>query len=140
MLTEFHTTFKMSCYLLAWAIVPNDFQYRSIGSENGKEVRNFANHKTSSLSIEKILNIQQQQLQKKIRVYARKQAVEKGYIDFALNMAKRALDFYENIYFEMSMAVPPKIGEMKFKRKLSNQIKTVLTTTIYFAYRPNRKS
>ncbi len=36
--TEFQTTFKMSSYLIAWAIVPVDFGYKSINSQNGKEV------------------------------------------------------------------------------------------------------
>ncbi len=50
---------------------------------------------------------------RKIRVYARKNAVVNGLIDYAVNVAKNGLDFFENVYFDSSAAVPPKIGNQK---------------------------
>ena len=45
----------------------------------------------------------------KIRVYARNSAND--YLDHALNVAKRSLDYLENQYLQISEAVSPKIGK-----------------------------
>ena len=75
----------MSSYLAAWVVVPEDFGFKSLTTQNGKTVR----------------------------VFARKDAVNAGLIDFALNMTKMSLDFYESQYFDPSLrAVPPKIGKI----------------------------
>ena len=73
----------MSSYLAAWLVAPDDFGYRQTTSQGGKT----------------------------IRVFARRDAVNAGLVDFAVSMAKSALDFFENEYFDSSLrAVPPKIG------------------------------
>lgn len=73
----------MSTYLVAWVVAPEDFGFLQTTSQRGKP----------------------------IRVFARKDAVNAGLIDFALNMTKHALDFFENEYFDPTLqAVPPKIG------------------------------
>lgn len=77
----------MSTYLAAWTVLPDDFGKIEDTSANGK----------------------------KIRVFARKEAVEKGLIDYALKVTKDSLDFFENEYFEPSLrAVPPKIDSIGF--------------------------
>ena len=77
----------MTTYLVAWVIVPEDFGIVRTRSQNGKE----------------------------IRILARKSAVENGFLDFAAEVAKRAMDFFENVYFDPSLpALPPKIGVYYF--------------------------
>ena len=44
-------------------------------------------------------------------MYGRKFAKEEGLLLHAVDIAKRSLDFYENTYFQISDAVPPKIGK-----------------------------
>lgn len=46
----------------------------------------------------------------KVRIYARKFAVDKGLVDYALEATIKALDFFQDVYFNISEAVPPKIG------------------------------
>ena len=45
-------------------------------------------------------------------MYARKNAVNSGQADFALDIAKKSLDYFENVYFGISEAVPPKTGKL----------------------------
>lgn len=46
-----------------------------------------------------------------IRVFARKNAINAGFLNYALECAKKAVDFFENVYFDSALrAVPPKIG------------------------------
>ena len=77
----------MSSYLAAWTILPDDFGRLESTTANGK----------------------------KIRVFARKEAVNKGLIDFALEITKKSLDFFENEYFEPSIrGIPPKVDSIGF--------------------------
>lgn len=46
-----------------------------------------------------------------VTIYARKNAKEAGLIDFALEVAVESLNYFENVYFNISDAVPPKIGK-----------------------------
>lgn len=81
--TTFEKTYPMSSYLAAWTVAPEDFGYLQTTTQRGKQ----------------------------IRVFARKDAVNAGLIDFALEMTKKSLDFYENVYFDPNLnAIPPKIG------------------------------
>jgi hypothetical protein len=48
----------------------------------------------------------------KIRIFARKQAAKAGYLEFAKEVIIKILDFYENVYLNMSEPVPPKIGKL----------------------------
>lgn len=75
----------MATYLAAWSVVPEDFGVVAAVSQNGKP----------------------------IRIFARKSAVEKGLLNFAADVAKRAMDFFENVYFDPTLnGVPPKIGSI----------------------------
>lgn len=49
-------------------------------------------------------------------MYGRKYAYENGLLVHAKDIAKQSLDFFELDYFEISSAVPPKIGK---KRRLN---------------------
>lgn len=83
----------MSSYLAAWVVLPDDFGFKNLTTQNGKP----------------------------IRVFARKDAVNAGLIDFALDMTKLSLDFFETKYFDPTLgAVPPKIGKktVHIKEKL----------------------
>lgn len=74
----------MATYVAAWAIVPDDYGILRATSRNGKS----------------------------IRVLARKDAVNKGLLDYALDVATKVLDFFENEYFSANPnGVPPKIGK-----------------------------
>ena len=42
-------------------------------------------------------------------MYARKAAVDKGLVDFSLDVAVKSLDYFQNVYFNIAAAVPPKI-------------------------------
>jgi aminopeptidase N len=45
----------------------------------------------------------------KIRVYARSAAISRSYLNFSLEVARKAIDYLENDYFVgLSEAVPPK--------------------------------
>jgi len=44
-----------------------------------------------------------------VRVYARKLATQNNLTQFALDTATQTIDFFENEYFNISDAVPPKI-------------------------------
>lgn len=82
--TSFSKTFPMATYLAAWAVVPDDFGSLQANSQRGKP----------------------------IKVWARKDAVNIGLLDYALEIAKKAMDYFENEYFDpMLQAVPPKIGK-----------------------------
>ena len=73
----------MSTYLAAWTVLPNDFGFKEKTTAKGK----------------------------KIRVYARKEAVKQGLVDFALDVTRDSIDFFEGKYFDPKLqAVPPKIG------------------------------
>jgi aminopeptidase N len=75
----------MSSYLAAWVVAPDDFGYIQTTTQRGKTVR----------------------------VFARKDAVNAGLVDFALNLTKLSIDFYENQYFDPTLgALPPKIGSI----------------------------
>jgi aminopeptidase N len=80
--TTFATTFPMSTYLVAWAVLPPDWGYEEMFTQKDS---------------------------KPVRVYGRKYAKEQGLLLHAVDIAKKSLDFYENIYFNISDAVPPKI-------------------------------
>lgn len=82
LLTKFAQTDRMSTYLISWAIIPDDFGF--IQGQTEKD-------------------------NKTVTIYARKNAKEAGLIDFALEVAVASLDFFENEYFNISDAVPPKI-------------------------------
>ncbi|CAF1146922.1 unnamed protein product, partial [Brachionus calyciflorus] len=85
--TRFDKTYPMSSYLAAWTVLPDDFGRLETTTANGK----------------------------KIRVFARREAVNRGLINFALEITKESLDFFENEYFEPSLrAVPPKIDSIGF--------------------------
>ena len=71
----------MSTYLAAWVVAPDDFSSINTTTKNGIE----------------------------IRVYARKLAIQKDLAKFALDTARKTIDFFENDYFGISDAVPPKI-------------------------------
>lgn len=74
----------MSSYLAAWMVLPDDFGFKTLQSHDGKP----------------------------IRVFARKDAVEAGLIDFALDVTKLSLEYFGKEYFDPSLrAVPPKIGK-----------------------------
>lgn len=45
----------------------------------------------------------------KINVYAKQSAVDNDYVDFALEVAKKVIDYFETYYFKISDAVPPKV-------------------------------
>ena len=97
----------MSTYLAAWVILPKDFAYIEATSEKGKPVRIIKLPKP----IYMFASAQFISHWLKIRVYARKNAVAAKQADFALDIAKNSLDYFENVYFEISEAVPPKIGK-----------------------------
>ena len=40
----------------------------------------------------------------------RRSVKEKNAVNWALEVAKNAIDYYENVYFQNSQPVPPKIG------------------------------
>ncbi len=76
----------MSTYLAAWAVLPNDFKYKETFSSGGLP----------------------------IRVYARKNAVDQGLVDFAVDVTKKSVDYFQDEYFLSELkALPPKIG-LKF--------------------------
>ena len=66
--------------------MPRDYEYRTVNTQNGKPVR----------------------------VYARKNAVSNEQIDFSLNVAQKTIDYFENVYFGISEALPPKIDLIGF--------------------------
>ena len=73
----------MPTYIASWSIIPEDFGLVETRTEKGTV----------------------------IRLRGRKSAVEKGLLNFAADVSKRSIDFFENIYFDSSLnAVPPKIG------------------------------
>lgn len=83
----------MATYLAAWAIVPDDFGILDTTSQNGKP----------------------------IRIIARKNAVANGLLNFAALVAKNAMDYFENVYFDPTLrAVPPKIGLINFNEYFNN--------------------
>ncbi len=47
-------------------------------------------------------------------MFAKNSSIENGQADYALNTAKLTLDFFENVYFKISDAVPPKIDLISF--------------------------
>jgi hypothetical protein len=62
-------------------------------------------------------------------VFARKEAVDNGLIDFALEVTKKSIDFFENEYFDSSLrALPPKIGRHSIIKSL------FIINFIFFAF------
>ena len=48
-------------------------------------------------------------------MYARKQAIDSGLIDFAVNITKLSTDYFQNVYFDPNLrALPPKIDMIGF--------------------------
>jgi hypothetical protein len=103
--TVFEKTYPMSIYLPAWAITPDDYMYVETFTQKSKPVKN---HIIWLLFILKLFI--DSNCISKIRVYARKTAVKGGLVDFSLEVARRVTNYFENVYFNISEAVPPKIG------------------------------
>ena len=77
----------MATYLVAFAILPEDYSKLETRTQNNKP----------------------------LRVFARKNAVDSGFLDYALNVSKKLIDYFENVYFDSSLrAVPPKIDHIAF--------------------------
>lgn len=73
----------MPTYIVAWSIIPDDYGMVETRTDKGVP----------------------------IRIRGRKSAVEKGLLNFAAEVSKKAADFFENVYFDSTLnAVPPKIG------------------------------
>jgi aminopeptidase N len=77
--TTFTTTYKMSTYLVAWAIVPDDFDSKSI-TVNGV----------------------------KVAVHGPKSAIQNNLAEFPLEVAQKVLQYYTST-FGINAAIPPKI-------------------------------
>ena len=82
----------MSTYLIAWAVIPDDYGFKS-----------------TSLTLDEKDNNREVE----IRVYARKDAVNGGLIDDAVEIARKATEFFYK-YFENANAIPEKIDLIGF--------------------------
>lgn len=75
----------MSSYIASWSVLPDDYKVVETRTQLGTL----------------------------IRIRGRKSAVDKGLLDFALEVSRRAIDFYQTVYFDSSLnAVPPKIDQI----------------------------
>ena len=108
--TVFEKTFKMSTYLVSFTVVPDDYGFVTTQSTNGKPVISIAFCFFNFFQNFYFYYF----LCYKIRVYAKNSSIENGLADFALDTAKSTLDYFENVYFKISGAVPPKIDLVSF--------------------------
>ncbi|CAF0936439.1 unnamed protein product [Brachionus calyciflorus] len=78
--TKFAKTFKMSSYLVSFAVIPDDYEYKTIKALDNLE----------------------------IRVYGRNSLLKLGQGELVLGFAKRAIEYFSD-YFGINEAIPPKI-------------------------------
>ena len=92
----------MSTYLVSWAVLPDDFDSIEIKTDKNVQVLNFWI---------KLKNLINWHFYLKIKVHARKSITQKKGADFALEVAKKSMDFFDT-YFDNDSPVPPKIGKL----------------------------
>lgn len=112
--TSFKTTEKMSTYLAAWVVAPDDYSFVEGKTKNGTPVR----------------------------IYGRSSAGRNKLLDFALDVAIQVTDYFENTYFQISDAVPPKIDMIALPQYPNGAMEnwglvTYRETTLFFSENSN---
>ena len=117
----------MSTYLLALFVGPSDYKCEGGRTKSGSGViDDFLKY---NFEIEIYFEIFFFTL--KVRVCARKSAVEQGLVDFALEASMLILDFFETDYFANSDAIPPKIGIFYFFYGIKTKIQQLKIFVFY---------